>query len=334
MSQAKVFITYAIPEKGIKLLTEKFEVDVYEGDEFLSKSEMIERAKDADAIVTQLRDPIDSEFIESLQKAKIIANYAVGYNNIDVQAATRKGIFVTNTPGVLTEATADIAFALLLSVARKIVEADKFVREGKFTGWKPKLFLGYDLFGKTLGIIGMGRIGQAVARRALGFGMNVVYYNRNRLPADIEQRYNARYVDLDTLIATSDYISIHTPLTKETYHLINEERINRMKPNAIIINTARGPVIDELALYKALKDGKIAGAGFDVYENEPLLTPGLEKLDNVVLLPHIGSATYETRDKMSEMVAINIIEVLEGRIPPNLVPEQAAIYLKKSTTHD
>ncbi|MEJ5258071.1 MAG: D-glycerate dehydrogenase [Fervidobacterium sp.] len=329
MSTAKVFITYAIPEKGINLLKEKFYVDVYDGEDFLTKSELIRRSKDADAIVTQLRDPVDNEFIESLQKAKIIANYAVGYNNIDVQAATQKGIFVTNTPGVLTEATADIAFALLLTVARRIVESDKFVREGKFTGWKPKLFLGYDLFGKTLGIIGMGRIGQAVARRALGFGMNVVYYNRRRLPVDIEEKYNARYVDLDTLIAISDYISIHTPFTKETYHLISEERIKRMKPNAIIINTARGPVIDEVALYQALKNGKIAGAGFDVYENEPLLTPGLEKLDNVVLLPHIGSATYETRDKMSEMVAINVIEALEGRIPPNLVPEQAAIYSRR-----
>lgn len=322
----KVFITYAIPEKGIEMLKEKFEVDVYDGEDFLTKEELIQRSKYADAIITQLRDPIDAEFINALERAKIIANYAVGYNNIDVETATKKGIYVTHTPGVLTEATADIAFALILAVARRIVEADKFVREGKFVGWKPKLFLGYDLYGKTLGIIGMGRIGQAVARRALGFGMRIVYFNRHRLPEEIERQYNAEYVDLDSLIETSDFISIHTPLTKETYHLIDANRIAKMKSNAILINTARGPVVDEKALYEALKERKIAGAGFDVYENEPQLTPGLEKLDNVVLLPHIGSATYETRDRMSEMVALNVIYALEGKIPPNLVPEQKSIF--------
>jgi len=326
MEAMKVFVTYAIPEKGIKLLKEKFDVDVYTGEEFLPKAKMMERAKDADAIVTQLRDPIDREFITSLQKAKIIANYAVGYNNIDVQAASERRIYVTNTPGVLTEATADIAFALILAVARRLVESDRFVREGKFIGWKPKLFLGYDLYGKTLGIVGMGRIGQAVARRAVGFGMKIVYYNRKRLPEEIEKEYNAQYVDLDTLIQISDYISIHTPLTNETYHLINAERIAKMKENAILINTARGPVVDEKALYEALRERRIAGAGFDVYENEPQLTPGLENLDNVVLLPHIGSATYETRDKMSEMVAINVIQALEGKTPQNLVPEQKEIF--------
>ncbi|AMW32466.1 glyoxylate reductase [Fervidobacterium changbaicum] len=322
----KVFITYAIPEKGIEILKEKFEVDVYYGEDFLGKEELLKRAKSADAVITQLRDPIDAEFINNLERTKIIANYAVGYNNIDVEAATKKGIFVTHTPGVLTEATADIAFALILAVARRIVEADKFVREGNFVGWKPKLFLGYDLYGKTLGIIGMGRIGQAVARRALGFGMRIVYFNRHRLPEEIERQYNAEYVDLDSLIETSDFISIHTPLTKETYHLIDANRIAKMKSNAILINTARGPVVDEKALYEALKERKIAGAGFDVYENEPQLTPGLEKLDNVVLLPHIGSATYETRDRMSEMVALNVIYALEGKIPPNLVPEQKSIF--------
>lgn len=322
----KVFITYAIPEIGIKILKEKYDVEIHEGEQFLSKDEMIEKARKADALITQLRDPVDEEFINSLENAKIIANYAVGYNNINVETATKRGIYVTHTPGVLTEATADIAFALLLSVARKIVQSDKFVREGKFVGWKPKLFLGFDLFGKTLGIVGMGRIGQAVARRALGFGMKIVYYNRNRLPEEIERQYGASYVSLDELIEISDFISIHTPLTKETHHLINKERIARMKPNAIFINTARGPVVDEQALYEALASGKIAGAGFDVYENEPILTPGLEKLENVVLLPHIGSATYETRDKMSQMVAINVVEALEGNVPPNLVPEQKKIW--------
>ncbi|MGB9614061.1 MAG: 2-hydroxyacid dehydrogenase [Fervidobacterium sp.] len=316
----KIFVTYDIPEKGINLLIERgYEVDVYKGEEFLSQEEMIARSKNADGIITQLRDTIDRNFIYALERTKIIANYAVGYNNIDVQAAKERGIYVTNTPGVLTDATADTAFALILAVARKIVQADKFVREGKFVGWKPKLFLGYDLFGKTLGIIGMGRIGQAVAKRAIGFGMKIVYHNRKRLSEDVEKQFNASYLPLDELMSVSDVISIHTPLTNDTYHLINKERIALMKPSAIIVNTARGPVIDELALYEVLKEGKIAGAGLDVYENEPMLTHGLEKLENVVLLPHIGSATYETREKMSEMVAVNIIEALEGRIPPNLV---------------
>ncbi len=223
MKVVKVFATYRIPDKGINLLKEKgYEVEVYQGEEFLEKAEMIRLSKDADGIITQLRDPIDKEFIESLERCKIISNYAVGYNNIDVEAAKANGIYVTNTPGVLTEATADIAFALILAVARKIVPADKFTREGKFTGWRPNLFLGYDLYGKTLGIVGMGRIGQAVARRALGFGMKIVYYNRHRLPEEIEKQYDARYVSLDELVSISDYISLHTPLTPETYHLIDE----------------------------------------------------------------------------------------------------------------
>lgn len=313
----KVFITYKIPESGINLLKEKFDVDVYEGERFLTKQEMMERVKDADAVVTQLRDPVDKEFIDAGKKLKIIANYAVGFNNIDVEYAKQKGIYVTNTPDVLTEATADIAWALILAVARKIIPADKFTREGKFEGWKPNLFLGYEIYGKTLGIIGMGRIGKAVARRAMGFGMKIIYHNRKRVEDDY--KYNAKYVDLETLLKESDYISINAPLTNETYHLLNKERLSLLKKNAILVNTARGPIIDEKALYELLKDGKIAGAGFDVYENEPEITKGLEKLDNVVLLPHIGSATYETREKMSIMVAENIIDALEGKIPRNLV---------------
>lgn len=313
----KVFITYKIPEPGIDLLKEKFDVDVYEGERFLTKQEMMERVKDADAVVTQLRDPVDKEFIDAGEKLKIIANYAVGFNNIDVEYAKQKGIYVTNTPDVLTEATADIAWALILAVARKIIPADKFTRKGKFEGWKPNLFLGYEIYGKTLGIIGMGRIGKAVARRAMGFGMKIIYHNRKRTEDDY--KYNAKYVDLETLLKESDYISINAPLTKETYHLLNKERLSLLKKNAILVNTARGSIVDEKALYELLKEGKIAGAGFDVYENEPKITEGLEKLDNVVLLPHIGSATYETREKMSIMVAENIIDALEGKIPRNLV---------------
>ncbi|QTA38600.1 D-glycerate dehydrogenase [Thermosipho ferrireducens] len=315
----KIFVTYRIPEAGIKMLEEKYDLDVHNGPDFLTKEEMMRRVADADAVITQLRDPVDREFIDAGKNLKIIANYAVGYNNIDVEYAKAKGIYVTNTPGVLTEATADIAWALILSVARKIIPADKFVREGKFAGWKPQLFLGYEIHGKVLGIIGMGRIGQAVARRALGFGMKIIYHNRRRLPEEVENIYNARYTDLETLLKEADIVSINVPLTRETHHLLSREKLELLKPTAIIVNTARGPVVDEQALYEMLKAERIAGAGFDVYENEPLLTPGLEKLDNVVLLPHIGSATYETREKMSVMVAENIIAALNGQKPENLV---------------
>ncbi|ABR30753.1 glyoxylate reductase [Thermosipho melanesiensis] len=313
----KVFITYKIPDAGIKMLQKKFKIEVYQGEKFLTKKEMMEKVKNVDAVITQLRDPVDREFIDAGKNLKIIANYAVGYNNIDVEYAKKKGIYVTNTPDVLTEATADIAWALILAVARKIIPADKFVREGKFEGWKPHLFLGHEIYGKTIGIIGMGRIGKAVARRAMGFGMKILYHNRKKV--DDDYKYNAKYVELETLLKESDYISIHTPLTKETYHLLDSEKLSLLKPTSILINTARGPVVDEKALYEFLREGKIAGAGFDVYENEPKLTSGLEKLDNVVLLPHIGSATYETREKMSIMVAENVIDALEGKIPRNLV---------------
>ncbi len=318
----KVFITYKIPDKGIELIKDKYELFVHDKEEFLTKEEMIDIVKDKDAVITQLRDPIDKEFIDAGKNLKIIANYAVGYNNIDVKYATKKGIYVTHTPGVLTEATADLTWALILSTVRRIVEADKFTREGKFVGWKPSLLLGSDLYGKTLGIVGMGRIGQAVARRAMGFGMNIIYYNRHRLPEEVEKRYNARYVELDEIFKTADVISLHTPATPETYHMVDERRLSLMKPTAYIINTARGTVIDEKALLEALRTGKIRGAGLDVYENEPKLTQGLSELKNVVLLPHIGSATVETREAMSVMVCENVDAALSGKTPPNLVPEQ------------
>jgi len=318
----KVFITYKIPDKGIEILKGKYDLLIHDKEDFLTKNEMIGMIKDANAVITQLRDPVDKEFIDAGKNLKIIANYAVGYNNIDVEYATKKGIYVTHTPGVLTEATADLTWALILSTVRRIVEADRFTREGKFVGWKPSLFLGSDLYGKTLGIIGMGRIGQAVARRARGFGMNIIYYNRHRLSKETEEKYSAKYVGLDELFQKADIISLHTPATPETYHMVDERRLSLMRPDAYIINTARGSVIDEKALFNALKERKIKGAGLDVYENEPALTPGLAELDNVVLLPHIGSATKETREAMSVMVCENVDAALSGKIPPNLVPEQ------------
>jgi len=315
----KVFVTYKIPEVGLKLLCERYEVEVNLEDRFLSSEEITRRANDADALVTLLADRIDRHVIETLQRVKIIANYAVGFDNIDIEAAKEKGIVVTNTPGVLTDATADLAIALLLAVTRRIVEADEFVREGKFTSWKPELFLGPSLQGKQLGIVGLGRIGTAVAIRAKAFGMRVVYYKKRRLSEEEENRLGVSYMDLDELLSSSDFISLHVPFTSETHHLIDEKRINMMKPTAVLINTARGAVVDEKALMEALIDRRIWGAGLDVYEFEPRVPEKLKALDNVVLLPHIGSATVETREKMAIMVAENVIAVLEGKEPPNRV---------------
>ncbi|MCD6253700.1 MAG: D-glycerate dehydrogenase [Thermotogae bacterium] len=315
----KIFVTYKIPEVGLKLLCERYEVEVNLEDRFLSSEEITRRANDADALVTLLADRIDRHVIETLQRVKIIANYAVGFDNIDIEAAKEKGIVVTNTPGVLTDATADLAIALLLAVTRRIVEADEFVREGKFTSWKPELFLGPSLQGKQLGIVGLGRIGTAVAIRAKAFGMRVVYYKKRRLSEEEENRLGVSYMDLDELLSSSDFISLHVPFTSETHHLIDEKRINMMKPTAVLINTARGAVVDEKALMEALIDRRIWGAGLDVYEFEPRVPEKLKALDNVVLLPHIGSATVETREKMAIMVAENVIAVLEGKEPPNRV---------------
>ncbi len=249
----------------------------------------------------------------------MIANMGVGYNHIDIAAATRRGIPVSNTPGVLTDATADLAFTLILAVARRVVEGDRRVREGKFKLWAPFLFLGREVSGKTLGIVGFGRIGRAVARRAAGFGMRVLYHNRSRLTPAEERESPAEYADLNTLLAQADFVSLHVPLSGETRHLIGAEELSRMKPTAYLINTARGPVVDEVALLATLQRGMIAGAGLDVYENEPALTPGLADLPNVVLLPHVGSATLETRTAMAAMAARNLIAGLDGQRPPNLV---------------
>ncbi|KAF2956917.1 D-glycerate dehydrogenase [Marinitoga sp. 38H-ov] len=317
----KVAFTYEIPEIAEKKLREAgFDIWINKEDRTLSHEEILELAKSNDALITLLSDKIDKEVIEAGKgNLKVISNYAVGYNNIDVDAAKDAGIFVTNTPGVLSDATADLAWALLFAVARKIVESDKFVREGKFVGWRPKLFLGYDIKGKTLGIIGMGRIGREMAKRALGFDMNVLYYKRNRLSELEEKELGIKYATIEEIVKNSDYISLHTPLTNETYHLLDEKEFSLMKPNAIIINTARGPVINEKVLIKYLKEKKIAGAGLDVYEEEPKIPQELLELDNVVLTPHTGSATYETRDKMAEMVAENVIVALKGDVPPNNV---------------
>jgi len=311
----KVFVTRRIPEEGIRLLERECEeVEVYQYDRIPSKKEIINGLKGKDALLCLLTDRIDREVISSNPNLKVISNYAAGYDNIDVDEATKRGIVVTNTPDVLTNATAELAWALLFAVARRVVEGDKFTREGRFKGWSPTLLLGKELSGKTLGVIGAGRIGTAFALKAKCFNMKVLYFNRSRNEV-LEDKLGAKKVDLDTLLRESDFISIHLPLTKETYHLIDYDKICMMKRDAIIVNTARGAIIKEGDLVKALREKRIFGAGLDVYEKEPKITDELKNLENVVLLPHIGSATLETRTKMSILAAENLVKALRGERP-------------------
>lgn len=317
-----VLVSQRIFPEGLEVLEQAgLTIDLHDANSPLSKDDLASRVQDADALICLLTDQIDADLLDQASNLKIIANVAVGYNNIDVAAATAKGVMVTNTPDVLNEATADLAFALLLASARRLTEADRYVRDGEFTGWE--LFqphLGLTVWGKTLGLIGMGRIGQAVARRAKGFNMTVRYHNRSRIDEALEAELGAQYVSLDKLLAQSDFISIHTPLTDETHHLLDAAAFARMKSSAILINTARGPVVDEAALATALSKGQIAGAGLDVFENEPKVHQALLKQHkHVVLAPHIGSATFDTRRDMSVLAAQNVAHALSGRKPPNLV---------------
>ncbi len=316
----KVFITRKIPNKGINLLKDKgWEVEIGpEGK--ISREDLLAGVKGVEAILSVLTEKIDGEVMEAAgPQLKVIANYAVGYNNIDVEEAKKRNIIVTNTPGVLTEAVSEHAVALLFAVAERIVEADRYTRAGKYEAWGPELLLGTSIKEKTLGIIGLGRIGSEVARRMQdGFDLKIIYYDVHR-NEDLEKKYGIEYKEIDDLLKEADFISLHTALTKETKHLISRERLQLLKPTAYLINTSRGPIIDEKALVEVLRDKKIAGAALDVYENEPELTPGLAELENAVLTPHIASATKETRDKMAEMAANNVIAVLEGKDPLNPV---------------
>ncbi len=314
----RIFITREIPAQGLELLKKEHEVDVFVYDRVPTKKEIINGLKGKDGLLCLLSDPIDKDVIKSGSKLKMIANYAVGYDNIDLQTATEKRIPVSNTPGVLTDTTAEMAWAQLFSVARRIVEGDKFTRAGKFKGWGPMLMLGQDVSNKTLGVIGAGRIGTAFALKSKGFNMRVLYVD-GRVNKTLEKELKAIKVELNELLKKSDYISIHVPLTEETYHLISKNELKVMKRNAILINTSRGPVVDEKALVKALKEKWIFGAGLDVYEHEPKITEQLKKLDNVVLQPHSASATFETRSKMAIIAAENMIAGLKGKIPPNCV---------------
>lgn len=309
----KVFITRDIPEIAKETLRNNgFKIDVYKKDNPISQSDLINGCRNADAVISLLTDKIDKKVIDQLKKCKVIANYAVGYNNIDVEYAKQKGIVVTNTPDALTDATADLAVTLILACARHVVEGDKMVRKNKFTGWKPKLLRGIELRGKTVGIVGAGRIGQETGKRIKGFGTKIVYYSKSHKP-EFEAATGARMVTLSRLLRSSDIISLHLPLNEKTYHLIDKKKLSLIKSDAILVNTSRGEIVDEKELIKMLKAGKIFSAGFDVYENEPNVNKELYKLKNVVLLPHIGSATFEARDKMAKLAADNVIRVLSDK---------------------
>ncbi len=321
----RVFVTRQIPQPGLDKISEYYEVDLWPEYTPPPYEVLLSKAREYDALVTLLTDKIDCNLLkESQPKLRIVAQYAVGFDNIDLECATKYGVYVTNTPGVLTEAVADFTWGLILAITRRIVEADAFVRSGEWyskkTGWHPLMMLGFEVNGKTLGIIGMGRIGRAVAERAKGFKMKILYYDAYRLPPEMEEKLGAEYVPLETLLRESDIVSIHVPLTKETYHLISEKELKMMKSTAYLINTARGKVVDTEALVKALKEKWIAGAALDVFEEEPLPPDHpLTKLDNVVLAPHAASATTETRTKMAMLVAENLIAFLKGEVPPTLV---------------
>ena len=317
----KIFVTRRIPEPGLELLRGYHEIEINPENRVLSKDEIIKGLKGKDGLLCLLTDNVDKEIIESEPKLRMIANYAVGYNNIDVEAATKHKIPVSNTPGVLTDTTAEMAWALLFSAARLIVKGDNFTRDGKFKGWGPMLMLGQDITGKTLGVVGAGRIGTAFALKSKGFDMNVLYHDQNR-NEKLEKELNAKKVTLEELLKNSDFVSLHVPLIDSTHHLIGEKELRMMKENAILINTSRGPVINERTLVKALKEKWIFSAGLDVYENEPEIEEGLLSLDNVVLQPHSASATIETRTKMAVMAAENMIQGLKGEKPINCVNKE------------
>ncbi len=306
----KVFITRRIPENGINYLKERgVEVYVRENDSIISDSELIDALREYDGVISMLSDNLSKDTLKHAKRVKIISNYAVGYNNIDIEYAKKKGITITNTPDVLTFATAELALGLMLAAARRLIEADRFTREGRFKGWHPLLFLGKTLEGSTVGIVGMGRIGTRLARMLEGFDVNIIYHSRSK--KDLPYRF----VDFDTLLRESDFISLHLPLTDESKHLITKREFEKMKDGVVFINTARGAIVKERDLVDALKKGKVAYAGLDVYEFEPEITEELKSMDNVVILPHIGSATEKARREMSMLVARNVANVLSGKPP-------------------
>jgi len=316
MARPRVYVTRRVPPPGLELLSEECEVTVFEGEGPPDRSELMSGIRDRDGLLCTLSDRVDSEVLASASNLKVVSSFSVGVDHIDVAEATRMGIYVTYTPEVLTDATADMAFTLMLAAARRVAEADRYVRSGRWrVGWSPTLLLGEGVYGKTLGIVGLGRIGGAVAHRAAGFGMRIIYYGPRR-HLEKERELSAEYKPLEDLLRESDFVSLHLPLTRDTYRLIGREELRLMKRSAILVNTSRGQIVDEEALVEALKEGWIAGAGLDVYWREPVKEgSGLLDLENVVLTPHIGSATREARSRMSEVSAKNLLAVLRGEEP-------------------
>jgi glyoxylate reductase len=315
-----VTVTNLFPEKGLEKLNPHCDLRTNQTDHSPSASDLEKIASESVVMITYLSDKMGPGIIDKGPNLKLIANYGAGFNNIDVAYAANHGIWVTNTPGVLHETTADLTWAMILGAARNIVPAERFTRDNRFKGWSAKMYLGGDVYGKTLGVIGCGEIGSAVARRASGFNMKVLYCNRNRMAAEEENTLNAKFSTLEDLLHQSDFVTVHAPLTEETKYMIGKEQLLMMKPTAYFIHTARGKVVDDAALVEVLKDGKIAGAALDVYENEPALTEGMTELENLMLLPHIGSASFETRDRMADLLVDNVLDVLGGKTPPCLVP--------------
>ncbi len=320
----KVLVTYrSIPGAGlIDRLRQRFDVLVNRNDGYMSRRDLLQAVKGVDGMISMLNERIDVELLDHAPLLKVVANYAVGYNNVDVDAATSRGIMVTNTPDVVTDATADLSWAILMGIARDLCVVDRYVRSGEWTEWRPEKFIAADITGTTLGIIGLGRIGQAMATRAAGFEMRVLYADAQRADLEVERRCRAEYATLDDLLRESDFVTIHAPLNAQTHHLIDARALSLMKPTSYLINAARGPIVDESALVEALKTRAIAGAALDVYEKEPQLAEGLAELDNVLLVPHLGANSRRTRDRMAAMTVENLTAGLSGEVPPNLVNPQ------------
>ncbi len=324
MPKPKVFVSRIIPDEGLARVREATDATVWEGDLPPPRADLLRAVQGCEGILTLLTDRVDDELLDAAgPQLKVVSNFAVGFDNIDVPACTRRKLPVGNTPGVLTETTADLAWALLMAAARRLVEGDRYVRDGKWKTWGPMLLMGPDVHGATIGIVGFGRIGQAVARRAKGFGMRIVYHDLQRVPKSVEAEFDATHMTLEGLLAESDFVSLHTVLSPETKGLINAERLGWMKPTAVLVNTSRGPVVDSMALVDALKDGTIAAAALDVTDPEPLpVDHPLVGLDNCLVVPHIASASRATRGKMASMAAANLLAGIRGdRLPTPVNPE-------------
>lgn len=329
MAKWKVYLTRELPKPALDMLRAEVDLEMNPHDRVVTREELLKGVKGKDGLLSLLTETIDGEVMDAgLPTLKGIANYAVGFNNIRVEEATKRGLPVSNTPGVLTETTADLAWTLLMASARRIAEADRFQRAGKYKGWAPMLLLGQDIYGKTLGIVGFGRIGEAVARRAKGFDMRVVYFDAFRRKPEEEKKLGVEYLPFDDLLRQADFVSIHVSLDETTHHMFSTKQFSLMKSTAHLVNSSRGPVVDERALVEALKAKKIAGAGLDVFEYEPEMAPGLAELDNVTIVPHIASASVETRTKMGTMAAANLLAMLKGELIPNLVNPDYVKYRK------